>query len=55
MNESEVIAILGQPSSRSSEFPNRESNSLCDGTTLKWSVTLVCFDAAGRYTGSYND
>ena len=50
MNESEVKAVLGQPSSRSPDFPNRNFNYLCYGKTLKWNLTLVCFDAEGRYT-----
>jgi len=52
MSESEVIGILGQPSSRSADFPNRSLNYLCYGKALKWNVTLVCFDSHGRYTGS---
>ena len=50
MSESEVIAILGHPSSRSADFPKRSCNYLCYAKALKWNVTLVCFDAEGRYT-----
>ena len=55
MSESEVIAILGKPSSHSPNFPHGNLNYLCYGKALKWNVTLVCFDEHGRYTLSIYD
>jgi outer membrane protein assembly factor BamE (lipoprotein component of BamABCDE complex) len=52
MTESEVIGILGRPSSRSPNFPKGGCNYLCYTRPLKWNVNLVLFGTDGLFSGT---